>query len=125
MSCGGSLVNLGVATAMLVATTGGVCFGQPSVDAGVDAVPLRPIRDLAGLASPDAVAAAGVRHAPMGEGFVVEAFANKDNVGSLRFLEVGLPVFVADRLWNHTPLRFVGPRSVPGHSHRALTTGLP
>ncbi|MDX2020598.1 MAG: tetratricopeptide repeat protein [Deltaproteobacteria bacterium] len=61
---------------------------------------------------PDAVAAAGVRHAPSGEGFVVEAFANKDNVGSLRYLEAGLPVFLADRLWNWKPLRFVGPSSV-------------
>jgi|GEM_PF-1874180 len=109
MSRAGSLVNLGVAAMVIVAATGGVCLGQPSPDAGADVLPSRKMSE---TSPPDVVAAAGARHAPLGEGFVVEAFANKDNVGSLRYLEVGLPVFVADRLWNHTPLRFVGPSSI-------------
>ena len=109
MSRASALVNFSVAVAMAVAATGGVCFAQAVPDAGT-APDAR-----SGSSPPDAVAAAGARqHVTSADSFVVEAFANKNNVGSLRYLEAGLPVFVAERLWNHKPLRFVGPPSVLG-----------
>jgi Tfp pilus assembly protein PilF len=109
MSRAGSLVNLGVAAMVIVAANGGMCLGQVAADAGAD---VRSPQTSSDLSPPDVVTAAGARHAPMGEGFDIEVFANKDNVGSLRYLEVGLPVFIADRLWNHIPMRFVGPQSI-------------
>lgn len=104
-----SLVNFGAAVTLVVTAQAGPCFGQAPRDAGTDVAPGAVAH---ANEAPDVVAGAGVRHSPSGDGFVVEAFANKDNVGSLRYLEAGLPVFVADRLWNFRPLRFVGPPTV-------------
>ncbi len=53
-------------------------------------------------------AAAAVRP----QGFVVQPFHNTQNVGALKHLEAGLPALVADRFWNLSPLRFVGPRTL-------------
>lgn len=46
------------------------------------------------------------------QGFVVQPFQNTQKVGALKHLEAGLPALVADRFWNLSPLRFVGPRTL-------------
>lgn len=45
---------------------------------------------------------------PARETFVVEPFANEKNARALDYLAVGIPAIIAERLWHHGPLRFVG-----------------
>ena len=45
---------------------------------------------------------------PARETFVVTPFVNGKRVRALDYLETGLPAFVAERLAQHAPLRFVG-----------------